>query len=205
MVERLSTAEVKFFKENGYLIKESVLDPELLRRARAVWWEHGRKAGLRLREDDPDSWFGGLDGDNKKMSWICRDVGGCPELLDLLPRAVWGAAEQLCGSETLIWPEGKITGNSDAPCFAHPGANFQGEGSPGQACRGVYSRLPLRLNDADRIQARKKQKVQPSFLGHVDGWDGDLWRVSVNTTLDDVPPHGGAFLVRGSLAWSTRH
>jgi ectoine hydroxylase-related dioxygenase (phytanoyl-CoA dioxygenase family) len=29
----------------------------------------------------------------------------------------------------------------------------------------------------------------------VDGWDGDLWRFSVNTTLDDVLPGGGAFTV----------
>jgi hypothetical protein len=194
MVE-LSPADVRFFKENGYLIQEAVLDPELLRQARAVWWEHGRQAGLRLQENDPSSWLGGLDGDNKKLSWNCPGVAGCPEFLDLLPRAVWGVAEQLCGAGTLIWPAGITTGSSDAPCFAHPGANFQGKGSPGQACRGVYARLPMRLTEAERHEVREQHKVNPPFLGHVDGWDGDLWRVSVNTTLDDVGPHGGAFTV----------
>jgi hypothetical protein len=195
MVDQLSPADVRFFTENGFLIKESVLDPGLLRRARAVWWAHARQEGLRLKEHDPLSWVGGLDGDNKRMSWICREVGGCPELLDLLPRAVWGCAEQLCGAGTLIWPEGITTGSSDAPSFAHPGANFLGEGSPGQACRGVYARLPLQLTEAERHARREQEKVKPSFLGHVDGWDGDLWRLSVNTTLDDVGPHGGAFTV----------
>ena len=51
--------------------------------------------------------------------------------------------------------------------------------------------MPPRLSDEERAAAMD----EPITGGHVDGWDGDRWRVSVNTTLDDVEPGGGAFSV----------
>ena len=201
MVDSLTPAEVAFFKREGYLILHSVLDAEHLRQARALWWRYARQdqqQRLRLQETDPSTWLGGLDGDNKKMYWECQSVGGSEEFLDLLPRAVWGAAEQLCGRGSLVWPSGQLTGTGTKPGhnYAHPGANFLGQGSPGQACRGVYSLLPLRLTDMERAECRAQQQANPQQLGaHVDGWDGDDWLLSVNTTLDDVPRFGGAFCV----------
>ena len=110
--------------------------------------------------------------------------------LDLLPRACWGAAEQLCGTGSLIYPAGKLA--DPRHNFAHPGANAEGVGSPGQACRGVYANFPPKFDsEADRRAASAANITG----GHVDGWDGDRWRVSVNTTLDDVGPGGGAFAV----------
>ena len=53
---------------------------------------------------------------------------------DMLARPCFAAAEQLCGEGTLIYPEGKTQPGAN---FAHPGANFRGVGSPGQAGRGV--------------------------------------------------------------------
>ena len=48
------------------------------------------------------------------LTWGCREIGGTEEFLDMLPRACWGAAEQLCGEGTLIYPAGDT----------RPGANF---------------------------------------------------------------------------------
>ena len=73
--------------------------------------------------------------------------------------------------------------------FAHPGANHKGVGSPGQACRGVYATMPRRMTEAERAA----EAAEVVGGGHIDSWDGDRWRVSVNTALDDVPPGGGAF------------
>lgn len=122
------------------------------------------------------------------LHWGCREVGGTDVFLDMLPRACWGAAEQLCGEGTLVYPAGETQSEWN---FAHPGANAQGIGSPGQACRGVYANFPPRLTDEEREELRSRS----ASGGHVDGWDGDRWRVSVNTTLDDVPPGGGAFTI----------
>jgi hypothetical protein len=199
-IDRLSDEDVQFFKTYGYLVKESVLDPALVRAARELWWSHCPSPFVS--GDDPDSWLGGFDGPDAEelkrtgtesnsaggLHWGCRAVGGTETFLDMLPRACWGAAEQLCGEGTLIYPAGDTQPEWN---FAHPGANSQGIGSPGQACRGVYANFPPRLSDEERAAMR----AQPLGGGHVDGWDGDRWRVSVNTTLDDVLPGGGAFSV----------
>ena len=94
----------------------------------------------------------------------------------MLARPCFAAAEQLCGEGTLIYPDGKTQPGAN---FAHPGANFRGVGSAGQAGRGVYAKMPPRLSDEERAAAMD----EPITGGHVDGWDGDRWRVSVNTTL----------------------
>eukprot|EP01044_Picomonas_judraskeda_P006017 COSAG03_NODE_588_length_6843_cov_12.500297_9_plen_393_part_00 len=106
----------------------------------------------------------------------CRMVGGDEAFLNLLPRACWGAAQQLCGADTLIYPAGDTQPGAN---YAHPGANVRRVGSPGQACRGVYARLPPDLSPEERAAALK----QPIGGGHVDGWDGDRWRFSVSLSL----------------------
>ena len=103
-------------------------------------------------------------------------VGGDESFLNLLPRACWGAAQQLCGADTLIYPAGDTQPGAN---YAHPGANVRRVGSPGQACRGVYARLPPDLSPEERAAALK----QPIGGGHVDGWDGDRWRFSVSLSL----------------------
>jgi hypothetical protein len=147
-IDRLTPEEVAFFKANGYLVKENALDPALVKRARELWWS--KCPSPHVRQDDPASWIGGFAEDPKLealkaagtqsnhvsgLSWGCRDVGGSEEFLEMLPRAVWGAAEQLCGAGTLVYPAGDTKPGAN---YAHPGANRTGEGSPGQACRGVY-------------------------------------------------------------------
>ena len=199
-IGRLSDEEVAFFKTYGYLVKKSVLNPELVAAARELWWS--KCPSPYVSSGDPQSWIGGFDGPDAEelqrtgtesnhargLHWGCREVGGTEVFLDMLPRACWGAAEQLCGEGTLIYPAGETQAEWN---FAHPGANAQGIGSPGQACRGVYANFPPRLTEEERSEMRSRK----AGGGHVDGWDGDRWRVSVNTTLDDVPPGGGAFTV----------
>jgi hypothetical protein len=121
-------------------------------------------------------------------------IGDHAALLDLLPRAAFQLAEQLCGKETLIYP----TGGGDTP-FAHPGANhaaFHIPGAPitrpGHACRGVYCSLP----PLDTPQAAAAWGGhRRTFHGHVDGWEGQRWRLSASTLLQDVGPGGGGFCV----------
>ena len=199
----------------SYLFFPARLDPELVSKARDRWWEMNPAPDI-VKKDDPATWLGGWenvepetlaahrdsmpeheinarDGKNessvaKGLGWTCRHVGGDEVFLDMLARACFGAAEQLCGAGTLIYPEGRTQPGAN---FAHPGANFRGVGSPGQAGRGVYAKMPPRLSDEERAATMDA----PITGGHVDGWDGDRWRVSVNTTLDDVEPGGGAFSV----------
>jgi len=216
-VPRLTPEEVSFFKTHGYLHLPGVLDPAQVAAARALWWSHNPAPDI-VREDEPETWLGGFDervpqaikdqNDESQVvdgeRWRCRKVAGSETFLDLLPRACWAIAEQLCGEDTLIYPAGKTKpwvdlskeggGGTKATYkkrfgpanFAHPGANHRGIGSPGQACRGVYATMPRRMTDEERA-ARP-----PVGGGHIDSWDGDRWRFSVNTILDDVPPGGGA-------------
>ena len=192
MVEHLSPEEVSFFVREGYLVKPAALDPRRIDAARQHWWSHNRVG--RLRPDEPATWLGGFRDDElcedpsnavSRLSWDCRMVGGDEPLLDLLPRACWGAVTQLLGTDLVI-PEGRTKPGSN---FAHPGANIAGVGSPGQACRGVYCSMPEPLTPAERAAI---PPLPERSSGHCDGWDGTRWRLSLSTTLDDVPPGGGA-------------
>jgi hypothetical protein len=212
-VAHLNADEVAFFKTHGYLVKKDVLDPELVAKARSAWW--ACCPSPYVREDDPQSWLGGFANKpdfqalasaskaeqdknailNNGIRWSCREVGGTELFLDLLPRACWGAAEQLCGKNTLIWPDGKTKPGRN---YAHPGANMDGDGSPGRACRGVYANFPPAEMSAQEREAAARADARATKKGkgaHADGWDGDRWRLGVITTLDDIHPGGGAFTV----------
>ena len=52
---RLSKEELMFFKREGYLVKRSVLDADLMARARDRLWEG---AAPSQKRDEPDSWVG---------------------------------------------------------------------------------------------------------------------------------------------------
>ena len=144
-----------------YLFFPARLDPELVRRARDRWWEMNPAPDI-VKKDDPTTWLGGWENVDPErlaahrdslpeheinaregkhesasangLSWTCRHVGGDEVFLDMLARPCFAAAEQLCGEGTLIYPEGKTQPGAN---FAHPGANFRGVGSQGQAGRGV--------------------------------------------------------------------
>ena len=199
----LTTTELLHFKTEGYILRRGALSPALLAAAQDAWWatlEHPN-APPRLQRDDPSTWRGELprpDADDPKMSWgglgwRCRLVGNHPALLELLPRAAFGLAEQLCGKGTLIYPSGDTDG---AEPYAHPGANYA-SGTlvgpltrPGHAARGVYCTLPPQGKLAPGVMVRPR-----TDRGHVDGWEGQRWRLSASTYLQDVPPGGGGFCI----------
>jgi hypothetical protein len=107
----LSPEEVAFFKEHGYLIKRSILDPALMAQARACMWAG---APDQLKRDEPDSWIGPFqersddrDSVRHDYTWKYRAPGGEAWMIDLLPKnpIVWAIAEQMLGQGTLPEPE----------------------------------------------------------------------------------------------------
>ena len=107
---RLTTEEMRFFKRHGYLIKRSVLDPDLTARARARLWDGAPPSRKR---DDPDTWIGpfaeeeeSADRSNARRGfrWNFREPGGEEWMVRLLPQNpdIWAMAEQLLGAGELI-------------------------------------------------------------------------------------------------------
>ena len=110
---RLSKEELMFFKREGYLVKRSVLDADLMARARDRLWEG---AAPSQKRDVPDSWVGPFkeeeeneDSQNRRKGfrWNFREPGGESWMVQLLATDpnVWGMAEQFLGEGTLIKPE----------------------------------------------------------------------------------------------------
>lgn len=107
----LSSEQVQFFKENGYLILRGVLDPTLMERAREALWAG---APEQLQRDDPDTWIGPFDENSDdpeslryEYTWKFRKPGGEDWMIHMLPKneTIWAAAEQLLGAGTLQEPE----------------------------------------------------------------------------------------------------
>ncbi len=116
-MNKLCSDELRFFKQEGYLIKRGVMDPALTARARKRLWDG---APPRLREDKPDTWIGPFpeneesrDGSNVRggFSWKFRELGEEGWMIEMLATnaTVWGWAEQMVGEGTLIRPD-KIRG-----------------------------------------------------------------------------------------------
>ena len=89
MVE-LTREDIEFFRNEGYLVKRNVLNPELMERARARLWD-GAPEG-RKRED-PETWIGpftpeeeNIDKDNNRRGfrWNFREPGGEDWMVQLL-------------------------------------------------------------------------------------------------------------------------
>lgn len=106
----LSSEEVTFFKENGYLIKRGILNPELMTQARACLWAG---APAPLKRDDPASWIGPFteksdehDSVRHDFTWKYRAPGSEAWMIELLPKnpVVWAIAEQLLGEGSLPEP-----------------------------------------------------------------------------------------------------
>ena len=51
----LSTEDLRFFKENGYLIKRGVLDKAVMAQARESFWDY---TPATFSRDDSSSWVG---------------------------------------------------------------------------------------------------------------------------------------------------
>ena len=110
---RLAAEQLRFFKENGYLIVRDVLDPELMARARASLWEY---APPGRSPDRPETWVGPFlpeEEDVEKPNhrrgfrWQYRERGGESWMVQLLAKnpAIWAMAEQMLGVGELCEPQ----------------------------------------------------------------------------------------------------
>ena len=108
----LTPEEIRFFTDEGYLIKRGVLDPHLMARARDCLWQAPPPS---LKRHDPSTWVGPIpeleedeDGGNyrKNFRWQYRKPGDQPWMVELLPKnaQLWAWAEQMLGPDTLVEP-----------------------------------------------------------------------------------------------------
>jgi hypothetical protein len=110
---RLSSEDVQFFKDNGYLVKRGVLKPDLTERARNHLWEN---APPQLDRHNPDTWVGPFTKENENEEgadlrrgyrWNFRRPGGDDWMIRLLATDpdVYGMAEELLGEGKLQEPK----------------------------------------------------------------------------------------------------
>lgn len=105
MESPLTENDLRFFRDNGFLIKRGVLNADLVARAVDVFWEN---APPPMDRDDPETWFGPFreeqeisNGEDYRggYRWNFRNIGSEPYMMDLVPRDpnIVGMAQQLLG------------------------------------------------------------------------------------------------------------
>ena len=120
----LAENELRFFRDNGFLIKRKVLDQDLIAKAVGVFWEN---APPYMRRDDPKTWYGPVqeeyeidDGHSfrKGFRWNFRSIDTEPYMFKMVPNDpnIVGMASQLLGPNL----------------------------SPPKRVRGIYTTLPNR-------------------------------------------------------------
>ena len=127
----LSTEDLRFFQENGYLIKRGVLDKVLMARARERFWDYTPE---RFSKSKPSSWVGPIrpeeeeektstePNESRGFRLHYRTIGSESWMVRLLAKdpAVWSMAEQMLGAGQLIEPTGIRGIYSTLPYGNHP-------------------------------------------------------------------------------------
>ena len=182
----LSREQLGFFRANGYLILEGILDPELCARARERMWA-ALPDSSRMRPDDPSSHIGPIPLDESSTDslhirdgfrWQLREIGTDPLMIDLCYSASLRAvAQQLLGGELREPVVNGVPMGSHGPAWPG-GPTDPAEGTEG--ARGIYCTLPYgnRAREPDQC--------------HTDGHPFNLGMVGL---IDDVPEDGGAFKI----------
>jgi len=130
---KLSTTDLIFFKENGYLIKRGILDEVLMARARERFWDYTPE---RFSKDKPSSWVGPIPPEEEEEKTAkepnesrgfrlhYRTIGSEAWMVQLLAKdpTIWNMAEQMLGSDQIIEPKGIRGIYSTLPCGDHPPA-----------------------------------------------------------------------------------
>jgi hypothetical protein len=182
----LSNEQISFFKDNGYLIVEGMMDPAQCARVRDRMWS-SLPEDCEIKRDDPTTHVGPFE--NKDVQddtlhlrngyrWQNREFGTEPLLVDLIyNERICAIAEQLLGQGTLQPPSigGKLMG-SEGPAW--PGGPVDPAINDG--VRGVYNTLPY------------GDKPREADFCHTDGHPFNLGIVGL---IGDVPPDGGGFKV----------
>ena len=160
----LNEDQLAFFKKNGYLILEEVLDPELCRQARDLLWSTLPEKS-KIKRNDPLTHLGPFDEMDiekdvtnlrLKYKWQVRFVGTEKLLINLVfSRTLQKIVEQLLGKGTLVLPrEGGNTMGSQGSAWPD-GPVDPALGNEG--IRGIYATLPY----VEKIR-------EPDFC-HTDG------------------------------------
>eukprot|EP01052_Picozoa_sp_SAG31_P022185 SAG31_NODE_1752_length_7351_cov_29.035852_6_plen_181_part_00 len=161
---RLSTEEVAFFKEYGYLIKRNLLDKDLCRKARDELWK-SMPPTSSIKRTDPSSWVGPVpeedecteDRDNARP-----DGGHNPDLRNFR----WQA--HYCGS--LEWMKHLLATNKEVMEIAE---QLLGKGNVAEveSIRGVYCTLPvraclgcIRARSADQLTEHRETNVETNRI-----------------------------------------
>ncbi|MCZ6890372.1 MAG: phytanoyl-CoA dioxygenase family protein [Gammaproteobacteria bacterium] len=183
----LSTEQIAFFKDNGYLIVPRVLDPDLCAGALDRMWA-ALPPGVAIERDDPSTHVGPFPESDRSTDslhirdgyrWQVRDLGTEPLMIDLVYcQTLVEIAEQLLGAGSLRPPTvGGSPMGSQGPAWpggpVDPALDVDG-------VRGLYGTLPY--GDVPREPDRC----------HTDGHPFNLGIVGL---IDDVPPDGGAFKI----------
>ena len=182
----LTPEQIAFFKDNGYLLLENMLDLELCAKVRDRVWQE-LPANFRVSRNDPYTFIGPFEAEEeqddalhlrKDYRWQIRAFGTEPLLIDLVynPK-LCAVAEQLLGEGMLQPPKvgGKPMG-SEGPAW--PGGPV--DPAINEGVRGVYNTLPY--GDKPRQQE----------YCHTDGHPFNLGIVGL---INDVPADGGAFKI----------
>lgn len=183
----LSDDQIGFFKTNGYLIIENVLDPRLCARARDRLWA-ALPQSSRIKRDDPSTYTGPFDDADSTTDstdlrqgfrWQVRAAGTEQLLVDLVfSQSLQSIAEQLLGTGTLRPPT--VDGT---PMGSHGPAWPGGPVDPAldnAGARGIYATLPY------------GDKPREPDACHTDGHPFNLGLVGL---IDDVAPDGGGFKI----------
>ena len=182
----LTQEQIGFFKENGYLLLEGLLDSGLCQQAVDLMWS-SLPPNCHLKRDDPTTYtgpFSAADSQDDPMHlrmdyrWQQRHIGTGQLLIDLVYNPdLCEVAEQLLGKGMLRPPivGGKPMGSEGV---AWPGGPV--DPAINEGVRGIYSTLPY--GDVPR---------KADFC-HTDGHPFNLGIVGL---IDDVPADGGAFKV----------
>ncbi|MFT7688466.1 MAG: hypothetical protein ACI9FB_003830 [Candidatus Azotimanducaceae bacterium] len=185
----LTSEELSFFKQYGYLIKRQAISISGCKRALDRMWETAPEG---IKRDDPSTWKSiseSAEFDDsllvkKGTRWQLRSSSTEAEIIELAyNRQVCAWAEQLLGEGTLKAP--KIDGEpmgSWGPAW--PGGPV--DPAKGDGVRGIYATLPW-----------DQSNPVPRDNLHTDGHPFHLGAVCL---LEDNPPGGGGFKV-----WPTSH
>jgi hypothetical protein len=144
----LTSEQLAFFKDNGYLILEGVLDREKCARVRDRVWDT-LPPDSHLKRDDASTHVGPVQDQDyndhslnlrKDYRWQIREFGTDPLLIDLVyNQQLFGTAEQLLGADTLQPPTvGGTPMGSEGEAW--PGGPV--DPAIGDGIRGVYLTLP---------------------------------------------------------------
>ncbi len=121
---QLTKNELRFFRDNGFVVKRNVLDVKLVAKAVDVFWEN---APPSMERDNPETWYGPFreeheidDGHSfrRGFRWNFRAIDTEPYMFRLVPEDpnIVGMAAQLLGPDL----------------------------SPPKRVRGIYTTLPQR-------------------------------------------------------------